>query len=47
MFVLIMLGSFLVFASHAGRQMWLWSVVGLVSSLGLLLAETWGLKPKP
>ena len=42
MFVLIMLGSFLFFASHAGRQMWIWIVVGLVSSLGLLLAETRG-----
>jgi O-antigen ligase len=42
MFVLIMLGSFLFFASHAGRQMWIWIVIGLVSSMGLLLAETRG-----
>ena len=42
MFVLIMLTSYLFFASAAQKRMWLWVAVALVSSLGLLLAETRG-----
>jgi putative inorganic carbon (hco3(-)) transporter len=42
MYVLLMLAAFLFFASEARKRMWLWIVVALVSSLGLLLAETRG-----
>ena len=42
MFVLIMLGSFLFFAPEARKRMWVWIVVAVMSSLGLLLAETRG-----
>jgi len=42
MYVLLMLAAFLFFAPEARKRMWLWIVVGLVSSLGLLLAETRG-----
>lgn len=42
MFVLLLLGSFLFFAPEVRRRMWLWIAVALVSSLGLLLAETRG-----
>src|SRR6202163_1446822 len=42
MYVLIMLAAFLFFAPEARKRMWLWIVVALVSSLGLLLAETRG-----
>jgi len=42
MFVLIMLGSFLFFAPEARKRRWVWIVVAVVSSLGLLLAETRG-----
>jgi len=42
MYVLIMLGSYLFFARAAQKRMWVWALVALVSSLGLLLAETRG-----
>jgi putative inorganic carbon (hco3(-)) transporter len=42
MFVLIMLGAFLLFAPEARRRLWVWIAVALVSGLGLLLAETRG-----
>jgi putative inorganic carbon (HCO3(-)) transporter len=41
MYVLLMLAALLFFAP-APKRMWLWIVVALVSSLGLLLAETRG-----
>jgi putative inorganic carbon (hco3(-)) transporter len=42
MFVLIMLVSYLFFARVAPKRLWVWILVALVSSLGLLLAETRG-----
>jgi len=42
MYVLIMLASYLFFARAAQKRLWLWILVALVSSLGLLLAETRG-----
>jgi O-antigen ligase len=42
MYVLLMLAAFLFFAPEARRWTWLWIVMALVSSLGLLLAETRG-----
>ena len=42
MYVLIMLAAFLFFAPEARKRMWIWLVVALTSSLGLLLAETRG-----
>jgi putative inorganic carbon (hco3(-)) transporter len=42
MYVLIMLAAFLFFAPEARKRMWIWLVVALASSLGLLLAETRG-----
>ena len=42
MFILIMLGSFLLFAPVARKQIFMWSLALLVMSLGLLLAETRG-----
>lgn len=42
MYVLIMLASYLFFARAAQKRTWLWILVALVSSLGLLLAETRG-----
>src|SRR5258705_10107332 len=37
-----MLAAFLFFAPEARKRMWIWLVVALTSSLGLLLAETRG-----
>jgi putative inorganic carbon (HCO3(-)) transporter len=42
MYVLLMLAAFLFFAPEARKRMWIWLVVALTSSLGLLLAETRG-----
>jgi O-antigen ligase len=42
MYVLIMLAAFLFFAPEARKRMWIWLLVALTSSLGLLLAETRG-----
>ena len=42
MFVILMLAAFLFFAPERRRQNWLWLLFGLLSALGLLLAETRG-----
>ncbi|HYV64233.1 MAG TPA: O-antigen ligase family protein [Bryobacteraceae bacterium] len=42
MFILIMLASFLFFAPQRRRRIWVWLVFGLLSVMGLLLAETRG-----
>jgi putative inorganic carbon (HCO3(-)) transporter len=42
MFVLIMLASYLFFARAATKRIWIWVLVAVVSSMGLLLAETRG-----